>query len=294
MIEKWLDWCIGIKWVNKILEESQKRLLGWGLGILWMYLALRLALSPIVVLPDFLLGTTWAGSVILIAFSGIHCIATYGWVAAISLFWCSTLIGWSAEAMSVKYGIPFGFYHYTERLGPMIMEVPIVIPLAWFMMIYPSLETCRILLGSAISEKPWQTILLAALLMTAWGLPMDPMMVSEGYWVWDVPGEFFGTPLLNYFGWFLISCLILGCFHWFPVHLFWYDTLDEQRSAQRTLLQKRLKKHKYFQALPALIYLAMMVTYLPPSRMPYPALSITAFFCMGIPGLIAVLLVFSS
>ena len=33
-------------------------------------------------------------------------------------------------------------------------------------------------------------------------------MVNWGLWVWDQPGQYFGIPLVNYAGWFLVSALI--------------------------------------------------------------------------------------
>jgi putative membrane protein len=44
---------------------------------------------------------------------------------------------------------------------------------------------------------------VGALIMTAWDLAMDPMMVAGEHWVWDVQGAYFGVPLQNYFGWWL-------------------------------------------------------------------------------------------
>ena len=44
---------------------------------------------------------------------------------------------------------------------------------------------------------------VGAVIMTAWDLAMDPMMVAGEHWVWDVPGAYFGIPLQNYWGWWL-------------------------------------------------------------------------------------------
>jgi uncharacterized membrane protein len=32
---------------------------------------------------------------------------------------------------------------------------------------------------------------------------MDPIMVAGGHWVWDVNGAYHGTPLQNFWGWWL-------------------------------------------------------------------------------------------
>jgi lycopene beta-cyclase len=51
-------------------------------------------------------------------------------------------------------------------------------------------------------------MLLVALGFTAWDLFLDPQMVGWGFWVWEGTGAYFGIPLVNFLGWFLVSGLI--------------------------------------------------------------------------------------
>jgi hypothetical protein len=116
--------------------------------------------------------------------------------------------------------------------------VPYLIPLAWFMMMYPSLVIAETVVGC--TESPGQVLTprrgvtdkldhsltegaiplrpdlsmimgiaaLGGLIMTAWDLALDPMMVSIGQRVWDGPGTtrpYFGVPLQNYWGWWLTT-----------------------------------------------------------------------------------------
>jgi uncharacterized membrane protein len=97
-------------------------------------------------------------------------------------------------------------YHYTNRLGPLFLGlVPYLIPVAWFMMSYPSFVIADRLIPA--DWKRWQRILSVAavggLVMTAWDVVMDPIMVASGYWVWDVDGAYHGIPLQNFLGWWL-------------------------------------------------------------------------------------------
>ena len=103
-------------------------------------------------------------------------------------------------------------YHYTDKLGFKFLGlVPLLIPVAWFMMSYPSFILARRLVPG-IQLVPgmknlwtWRLSVAAvgAVIMTAWDLAMDPMMVAGGHWVWDEPGAYFGIPLQNYWGWWL-------------------------------------------------------------------------------------------
>ncbi|MFM8322596.1 MAG: carotenoid biosynthesis protein [Chloroflexota bacterium] len=119
---------------------------------------------------------------------------------------------WVAEAIGQRTGFPFGDYHYTPALQPQLDGVPLVIPLAWLMMLIPAwavteaiLVERRARLGRAY---PWVFAALAGAVFTAWDLYLDPQMVARGLWVWHQPGAYFGIPLINYFGWWLTAALI--------------------------------------------------------------------------------------
>ena len=119
---------------------------------------------------------------------------------------------WGAEAVGASTGFPFGNYHYTDLLQPQVGGVPLLIPLAWWMMLAPSWGVAGAIL------LPWQQRLgrgyplafaaLAGAVMAAWDLYLDPQMVSRGLWVWDQPSGYFGIPWVNYGGWWLVAALL--------------------------------------------------------------------------------------
>ena len=43
----------------------------------------------------------------------------------------------------MRTGLPFGDYSYAGTLGPELLDVPLVVPLAWTMMAYPVLLAAR-------------------------------------------------------------------------------------------------------------------------------------------------------
>jgi uncharacterized membrane protein len=115
--------------------------------------------------------------------------------------------GWLIEVLGTITQFPFGDYSYTDALGPAVLGVPILIPMAWSMMAYPCLLAAQRLSNSALS-----TVMLAGWLLAAWDLFLDPQMVGEGYWTWNVIGwelpGIDGIPLQNFLGW-LLSALVL-------------------------------------------------------------------------------------
>lgn len=54
----------------------------------------------------------------------------------------------------------------------------------------------------------WQVPLLTALIAMVMDLFIDSVAVAAGYWVWLVQGTvYYGIPLLNYVGWFVLMFL---------------------------------------------------------------------------------------
>jgi len=117
--------------------------------------------------------------------------------------------GLIAEAVGVATGRPFGHYAYTGTLGPELLGVPVVVPLAWVMMAWPALVVARTLVvrRSAVAA-------VGAVALTAWDVFLDPQMVSAGHWTWfdTSPGLPLipGIPLTNYLGWLLVSLVIMA------------------------------------------------------------------------------------
>jgi len=122
-----------------------------------------------------------------------------------SLLLLSTVISGGVEALGVATGFPFGDYRYTEQLGPRLGGlVPAVIPLAWFMMVYPALHVAQWtrfgLRGKAA---------LVGLAMVTWDLALDPAMTADiGAWEWHQGGVYYGVPTQNYLGWFLTASIV--------------------------------------------------------------------------------------
>jgi len=139
-------------------------------------------------------------------FALLHAGQREGWKRALRLLALVFTVSLLFESVGVATGLVYGPYHYTHRLGPLFLGlVPYLIPVAWFMMSYPSLVIADRLIPA--DWKRWQRLLSVAavggLAMTAWDLVMDPIMVASGHWVWDVIGAYHGIPLQNFWGWWL-------------------------------------------------------------------------------------------
>lgn len=125
------------------------------------------------------------------------------------IFFSITLVfGWGIEALGTITTFPFGSYEYTDKLGPAVLSVPILIPLAWSMMAYPVLLATRRLVNTPLSIA-----FIGGWFLASWDLFLDPMMTREGYWTWleigwTLPG-IPDIPLQNFLGWLLGSIALM-------------------------------------------------------------------------------------
>src|ERR1700678_1292629 len=108
-----------------------------------MYLILTETVWPWVKLPD--LGNI-GFTLVFVLFSLTHCWAIEGGGRTGMFFAVSALVSYTMEETGVRTGLVYGPYHYSDMLGAKLGHVPILIPLAWFMMIYPSWMTARAVL----------------------------------------------------------------------------------------------------------------------------------------------------
>jgi putative membrane protein len=138
-----------------------------------------------------------------------HALLSRGPRAAAALVATATLGGFAVEAVGVATGFPFGTYDYSGQLGPKLLGVPLIIPLAWTWMAWPAW-----LAAVRLARARLARIALAAAGLAAWDLFLDPQMVAEGYWSWHSPTPALpgvpGIPIGNYLGWLGFALLLMA------------------------------------------------------------------------------------
>lgn len=121
-----------------------------------------------------------------------------------SLF-MGAMIGFLSEVLGVTTGLPFGYYHYTDTLGFAIAGVPVVMLAAWMVLLAYAWS-----LASVITVRASYCRWVAALIMTAFDLLIDPVAIGPLHlWTWDQSGSYYGVPLVNFAGWFVVSWIAL-------------------------------------------------------------------------------------
>ncbi|WP_081706285.1 carotenoid biosynthesis protein [Nocardia sp. CNY236] len=139
-----------------------------------------------------------------------HATATRGVRYAVGFAVLVSGVGLLAEVIGTTTGIPFGCYAYAaDRLGPALLDVPLVIALAWTGGVYPVYVVAGIL-----SRRSMVRIALTATGAVGWDLFLDPQMVADGQWTWCTVGSGLpgvdSIPYTNYLGWFGVALVIAG------------------------------------------------------------------------------------
>jgi uncharacterized membrane protein len=153
----------------------------------------------------------------LAIFALVHGSVLYG-VRGMSAFAAFCLgVGAACESLSLRTGFPFGHYAFTDLMGPKVIQVPILLVLAYLGIGYCSwVPSLLILRGGSKPVTGARVItlpLLASFIMLAWDLSMEAIWSTiDRAWIWRNGGSFYGVPVSNFLGWFFAAFLSYQAF----------------------------------------------------------------------------------
>ena len=151
---------------------------------------------------------TWAivvlGAVLSVVHAGLSRGARVG--AGLPSWWRCTAVAF--EAVGLATGFPYGRYTYGAALGPTLLGVPFLVPLAWLMMAWPSWVLAdRLTRRVRAARRGAVRVAVAAAVFAGWDVVLDPQLVQAGYWTWSHPHPGLPgiptVPLTNLAGWLL-------------------------------------------------------------------------------------------
>jgi hypothetical protein len=161
-------------------------------------------------------------------------IVNYGLRTTILFTVLTYLVAFGCEWSSVHNGFPFGLYHYIEATRGhelWVAGVPLMDSLSFTFLAFAS-YTLAILVAAPLyrcgldlrvldtwklrrSLRVW---LMAALFMVMIDMVVDPLSVLGDRWFlgkifwYDPPGPYFGVPISNYLGWYLVAVVSIAIF----------------------------------------------------------------------------------
>src|SRR3989454_2915512 len=131
-------------------------------------------------------------------------------------------VAWLAEFASTRIGVPFGLYHYTGTTRGQevyVDNVPLMDSLSFTFLAYAAFCLARVVLaGRAVSRV--RLAIVSGLLMMLLDVVIDPLAVRGDRWflgyIFYYPegGPYFGVPLTNFAGWWILGALGVGGCLW--------------------------------------------------------------------------------
>lgn len=149
------------------------------------------------------------------------------------------LLAWLSEFSSIHTGFPYGLYFYipaTRGQELWLAGIPMMDSVSYVFLAYASYQTAVALLrlGGVVPERLgrfWQTGGLGAVLFVTLDIVIDPLALRGYRWFlgqiygYPEPGVYFGIPLSNFAGWFLVGWALLALWHqlarWSPPWRWW-------------------------------------------------------------------------
>lgn len=117
------------------------------------------------------------------------------------------LAGIIVEWIGVHKQWLFGNYAYGTTLGVKLLDIPLMIGVNWFLLIYAAGVTMQ----RSRLKSIFPRIIVGALILVLLDLLIEPVAIRFDYWQWAD-----GTPpLKNYICWLLVSALMLFTFEKF-------------------------------------------------------------------------------
>jgi uncharacterized membrane protein len=157
---------------------------------------------------------SWTIVVLGSALSVVHAGLAHGRRTATGLVLLVGVAAVAFEAVGLATGFPYGRYTYSDALGPTLLGVPFLVPLAWLMMAWPSWVLAERLARPVRPQRRAAVrILAAAAIFAAWDVVLDPQMVQAGYWTWADPHPGLPgidtVPLTNLAGWLFAGIVLM-------------------------------------------------------------------------------------
>ncbi len=120
---------------------------------------------------------------------------------------CAFVAGYGVEWIGVNRHLLFGNYQYGQTLGFQLDNVPLIIGVNWFLLIY----SAGVLMQRSRIKSMLLRVLTGALILVLLDMLIEPVAARLDYWHWA--GGI--IPQSNYYCWFFVSAFMLVLFEKF-------------------------------------------------------------------------------
>lgn len=168
---------------------------------------------------DFFVATTWLNLLLML---GLILYTQQKINIGFCIFFIVCFVaGVFVEIVGTSTGYLFGQYEYGKMLGPTIRNVPFIIGVNWFIIMYccgvavfTVVERLSSRLEVVTGEKPKVLKIVSiisdgAMVAVIFDWVMEPAAIKLGFWKWLGDGE---IPSFNYLTWFGVSTILMAIF----------------------------------------------------------------------------------
>jgi putative membrane protein len=200
----------------------------------------------------------------------VAAVTRLGWRRTATFTLLAYAVAFAAEFSSTRNGFPFGLYHYidvTRDRELWISNVPFWDSLSFTFLCYLGWRLGVLLHAPLVIGRrdvqvvetraiatSWRVCLTGALLMTWLDVVIDPLTVLGDRWFlgrmyfYPEGGVYFGVPLSNFAGWFLVGATTIRLFQ-----------LIENRRAASTVRPAGARYVRYAGLIEPLLYVGILV-----------------------------------
>jgi putative membrane protein len=117
------------------------------------------------------------------------------------------LVTFFGEWLGVHTSWLFGIYHYGRTMGCKLWDIPLIMGITWFLLIY----SAGVLMQRSRVRNMLLRVVMGSVLLVLLDLLIEPIAARFDYWHWL--GH--TVPLKNYWGWLMVSVVMLFVFEAF-------------------------------------------------------------------------------
>ncbi|MDA9555303.1 carotenoid biosynthesis protein [Pelobium sp.] len=125
------------------------------------------------------------------------------WVGALAII----IAGITVEIVGVATGSIFGNYTYGNTLGYKLADVPLIIGINWFILVF----SVGSILKKYFKHQRNLKSLIGAFILVLIDVLIEPVAIKYDYWSWQ-DGI---VPLQNFVAWFIVSFVMLRAYYEF-------------------------------------------------------------------------------
>lgn len=129
-------------------------------------------------------------------------VASYRLRTALTTLVTLSLFAYVIEGIGANTGFPYGSFFYLDGLGPLLIGIPLLLPLAWVPLMLAAWQ-----MAARVTKNPISIIAVSAWILLAIDLVLDPGAVALGLWKYQAGGAYYAVPWTNFAGWILSGAL---------------------------------------------------------------------------------------